>query len=380
MSEVLSQSQIDSLLDSLQDESYKQKLIFKEERDYRRYDFYSPKKFTKDKIRLLKTIYDNYARIISSQMNSLFRTNTTVEVLSIEEQRYYEFCNALNDNDVFSRVDVTLKEHTKNLPILLHITTGLMLTMIDRMLGGHSTEHTENLQHYTYTEIEISLYRHIVTYLVQPMVTAWKAYIDDINFEFRRVEENSTMLHGVGVDETVIILVLGVEMGTAKEKMNICIPGNLLMDLFDTLEQMQYFTLDDEEERKSNKEEIMDNLRDSLLEVSAQLGVVELSMDDVYNLHVGDVIDLGKPKDSRVGLLIEGEPWFLGKMGSYHKNMAVLIEKMIGKDEIELELESIQSGAEEPKFIEPESIDSELVESKPIQAESIESNSIQVDE
>ena len=40
MSEVLSQSQIDALLDSLQDESYKQKVILKEEnekKEYRRY-------------------------------------------------------------------------------------------------------------------------------------------------------------------------------------------------------------------------------------------------------------------------------------------------------------------------------------------------------
>lgn len=352
MSEVLSQSQIDALLDSLQDESYKQKVILKEEnekKEYRRYDFYSPKKFTKDKLRLLKNIYDNYARIITSQMNSLFRTNTTIEVLSVEEQRYYEFCNALNDNDVLNIIDVTLKEHLKKLPILLHITTGLMLNMIDRMLGGSGmTEDMDSLQHYTYTEIELALSKRIVEYLVSPMTTAWNTYMD-VKFAFRKIEENATMLHGLGVDETVIILVLGVEMGMIKEKMHICIPGNLLIDLFNLFERQQYFSVDDGEEKTTNEEEIMDNLRESLLEVSAQLGIVELSMYDVYNLQVGDVIDLGKPKDSSVGLLIEGEPWFLGKMGSYNKNMAVLIEKMIGKEEIEsesikeeIESESIQ--------------------------------------
>lgn len=341
MSERLSQGQIDALLDMMKDNKSYEEVTAKaedEQEDYRTYDFYSPKKFTKDKLRLLESIYDNYARIVTSQINSLFRVTSTVEVLSVEEQRYYEFCNALNDNDILSLIDVDLKEHPKRLPILLHVTTRLMLNMIDRMLGGSGYDPTiQNIDRYNYTEIELSLYKRIVQYLINPMSTAWNNYID-VNFEFERVEENSAMFHGFSVDGTVIILVLGVEMGPVKEKINICIPGDLLTELFILLEEKQYFKLDNDGERKTNKEEIMDNLRESLLDVTAQLGTVELNMDDIYNLHVGDIIELGKPKDSSVCLFIEGVPWFLGKMGSHNKNMAVMIEKRIGREETKEEI------------------------------------------
>ena len=53
------------------------------------------------------------------------------------------------------------------------------------------------------------------------------------------------------------------------------------------------------------------------------------SLDDVYNLHVGDVIDLNKPQDSLVSLFIEGQPWFSGQLGVHNKNVAVKIEDRI---------------------------------------------------
>ena len=49
--------------------------------------------------------------------------------------------------------------------------------------------------------------------------------------------------------------------------------------------------------------------------------------DDIYNLHVGDVIDLNKPQDSTVSVHVEGQPWFKGKLGVHNKNIAVKIEE-----------------------------------------------------
>ena len=52
MADVLSQSQIDALLNSMQNTEVKESR-FQEpqpEEKYRKYDFYSPKKYTKDKL------------------------------------------------------------------------------------------------------------------------------------------------------------------------------------------------------------------------------------------------------------------------------------------------------------------------------------------
>ena len=90
----------------------------------------------------------------------------------------------------------------------------------------------------------------------------------------------------------------------------------------------------------------MNSIRDSALRVNAQLGVVEVSLEDLYNLHVGDVIDLNKPKGSEVFLYIEDQPWFTGKLGVHKKNMAVKIENRIADEEDEEALRRLAAEAD----------------------------------
>ena len=111
MADVLSQSQIDALLNSMQnsggmDEPAEEKKEVVKEKEYKKYDFFSPKKYTKDKLKMLSSIYDNYSRIAASQINGLFRAASEVEVMGVEEQRYYEFGNALNESDVLTIANI----------------------------------------------------------------------------------------------------------------------------------------------------------------------------------------------------------------------------------------------------------------------------------
>ncbi len=103
MAEVLSQKQIDELLGSLQsgdtdiqemEESASQKI--------KEYDFLSPKKFTKEQIRLLQNIFENFARLLSLYLSGQLRIACQVEVLQVEEEEYREFSNALSDSVLVS--------------------------------------------------------------------------------------------------------------------------------------------------------------------------------------------------------------------------------------------------------------------------------------
>ena len=75
-------------------------------------------------------------------------------------------------------------------------------------------------------------------------------------------------------------------------------------------------------------DEIFDNLRDSDLEIVAELGTAQLVLSDIYHLNVGDVIDIGKSKESEIYLEIGGYRWFTGRMGTYKKNLAVKIDSV----------------------------------------------------
>lgn len=354
MSEVLSQSQIDALLNSMRgggdaspDPVEKEE---KKEAQYRKYDFYSPRKFTTEKLKLLRNIFENYCRIAASQMNSLFRLSSDMEVLAVEEQRYSEFNNSLMDSDVMTLVKIMLPEQAKNPPILMHISPRLMVNMVDRMMGGTGDDDSVD-SGYVYTSIESVLYQNVMAYLINSMKDAWSTYIR-LGAEFERLEQDPSMFQDISLDETVAIVVLTVKMGEITGNINICIPGTLLIDIFNTIDRKKNVNLDVEEDAANTKDSIMDSIRDSALYVNAQLGVVEVSLEDLYNLRVGDVIDLNKPKESEVSLFIEDQPWFIGKLGVYKKNMAVKIEKRIADEEDEEGLRRLVSLEKKEEVLE----------------------------
>ena len=123
MAEVLSQSQIDALLNSMAngDDGAADTKPKKPKEEYSKYDFSSPKKYTKDKLKMLHNIYDNYARIVTSQINGLFRVASEVEVIGVDEQRYYEFANALSETDIMTLTRVSLPDHSKNPPMVFYM-------------------------------------------------------------------------------------------------------------------------------------------------------------------------------------------------------------------------------------------------------------------
>ena len=107
MAEVLSQSQIDALLSAARsgEMDLSASSEKKAEKKYRKYDFYSPRKFTKDRLKMISGVFENYTRIINSRINGLLHTTCEIAVESVEEQRYYEFSNALSEGDVLTLAD-----------------------------------------------------------------------------------------------------------------------------------------------------------------------------------------------------------------------------------------------------------------------------------
>ena len=343
MADVLSQSQIDALLKSMQDGPPKEEktepkaaevLVQKKNEEtplredhYSKYDFYSPRKFTKEKIRLLKSVFDNYARILTSQVNGIFRTMTDITVLELRETRYYEYVNAFHENDCMTIVETYVEGKGKsNVPLMTYISPGLTLTLVSHMLGGtDSIMKTEG--DYRYTDVEMALYKRIMEYIVHALGDGFSNYIN-AEFKIAKVESNPSMVQEVGLDETVVIVVLNVDIsGLGMERIRMCLPGTLLEHMFKIIDNRKHLARGFAYE--NNQDVIMQHLRSSEFPMTGQLGIVKLDMEDLYHLKVGDVIDLNKTKNSAVKLYVGRQPWFTGKMGIFKKNIAVRIEDRI---------------------------------------------------
>ncbi|MGF7001839.1 flagellar motor switch protein FliM [Lachnospiraceae bacterium PF1-21] len=331
MAEVLTQSQIDALLSEMDSPTTKSEDTDekKAKPEYKKYDFYSPKKFTKDRLKVINGIYDNYTRMAASRVNSVLRANCEMEVVSVEEQRYFEFSNALSDNDIIVLQPLYLPDKSKAPPIVSHMSSGLMLGMIDRLLGGSECEESPVVG-YTYTEIEKRLYEKMMQYLLDITGEAWSQYLE-ISTGKLEYDANMGMFQEVTGESPVVIVLINVKMNEVMGRLTICIPGNLLANVFAVIDKRRE-SGSYEEGLPDGRELILEKIRDTELTVKAELGKAMLSLSDICSMRPGDVIDLKKSKDATLTLYVEEQPWFECDLGAYKKHAAVKIDKNIKKE------------------------------------------------
>lgn len=325
MAEVLSQSQIDALLAAARSGGDIAKPKDEApEKKYRKYDFYSPRKFTKDRIKMLSGIYENYARALSTRINGLVHATCEVEVDSVEEQRYYEFSNALTEGAVVALARLAMGDEEEEAPTIIYATPTVMVSIMDRMMGGNGDVEDELPSDYVYTDLDLRLYERLMQDFVGVMGGGWENYIH-LDFEFTRVEPNPTMVQLIRLEETVVLVGLNIKFANCDGRLNICLPGTMLTNIFAEINR-ENPTL--RASREDHADEIYDQLRDTDLEITAELGRTSIQLRDIYNLSVGDVINLGQKKDSTVALRIGGYQWFGGLMGSYDRHLAVKIKEV----------------------------------------------------
>jgi flagellar motor switch protein FliM len=329
MGDVLTQSQIDALLSAAQAGTLEDEVA--EEKKVRKYDFHTPKKFTKDRLKLIGGVYENYARLIASHLTSLMRLDIEVELLAVEEQRYYEFNNALSEEDIIAFVHTEFPEAEEEPlvdPVFFQLSVQIIHAFVDRMLGGTGDDDPIS-DDAVITEVEMVLYENLLTKIAPVMDDVWDVYID-ARFRYSRIETNPRLVQAIGMDEIVVIVAFSIRINETYGQMNVCLPGSMLDYIFNEIEESaRRLNRKKEAQTKEERDSIFNQIEESDLEVVAHMDYTYLLLNDIFRMQVGDIINLAIPKDSTICLDVGGNPWFKGKMGTFKTSKAVKIEKVL---------------------------------------------------
>ena len=231
MADVLTQAQIDEMLKNVAAGAVPE-VTQKEEEKVKEYDFRAPKKFTKEQIKVLDGIFENYARLLSSYLTGLLRLYCRVSLVNIEEQRYSEFNNALPDYVLMGMVDMGIKnEEVSETNVIIQISNTITFTMIDRLLGGRGEYRDVNRD---FTEIEITIMNDVMNSMANLLYEPWASHID-LEPKLIGIETNSRVVQTIGHEDTVIIVALEVEINGSKSIISVCIPAINLDEIMNKL-------------------------------------------------------------------------------------------------------------------------------------------------
>ncbi|WP_353892087.1 flagellar motor switch protein FliM [Proteinivorax hydrogeniformans] len=329
MSEILSQSEIDSLLSALSTGEIDAEEAKQQEKDekVKVYDFRRPDKFSKDQTRTLQMIHENFARLITSYLSANLRSVVNVSVASVDQATYEEFIRSVPNPTVIDLFEIGATEGQA----LMEINPTITFSIIDRLMGGAGETLKEGR---ALTEIEQRVMRRTTDHILKSLSDAW-ANVCDLQPKTKKVETNPQFLQIVSPNETVVVIALKVIIGENEGFLNLCLPYISLENLVDKLSSRYWFSQSNNFSTE-NKGEISNKLSQTSLEVIAELGSTEITVSDFIGLHEGDVITLNKSVTDPISILVKGEEKYKAKPGKQKNRLAVQVTEIVEGEELEL--------------------------------------------
>ncbi len=332
MAEVLSQSQIDALLKSIDSGEAVERDDGANMNHVKEYDFYSPKKFTKEQLRTVDSLHENLSRLVASYFSGILRVFSEVTVLQVEEQRYYEYNNALPDTALVGLID--FKTANLNLPdstLMLNMSNNLSYFLIDRLLGGTGTG---NVPTRDFTDIELAIMKTIYLKITEYMMESWKEHID-VEGELASLETNPRLIQVYAPEDIVVIAVLSVKLKDMEGTLSICIPAiglETYLGEFTSKYARISTKMSNEHMDSLRRELIKECISESNLTIKAVFDETNLDVADVLRLRPDDIIPLPKPLDGMVTVEVDDTPWFTAQLGSSRNWKAIKIVDTVQQD------------------------------------------------
>lgn len=326
MGEVLSQSEIDSLLQALSTgELDVDEIKENNDKQVKNYDFKRPAKFSKEHLRTLEIIFEHYGRLLSTNLPVYLRKNVQVSVASSEAVTFSEFTNALSNPVILGIVNFA------PLPgnIIIELASNLGFAILDRMLGGAGNPLEKNRD---FSEIELSILDKVMVTCMQLLREPWKNVVEVEPF-MERIETNPQFAQVIAPSDMIAIVTLNVKVGDIEGFMNICLPYFTLEDVMDKLNTKYWFSTMQEMEDESYGEHIETLIRKVDMPVKAILGKSVISVMDFANLQVGDIIRLDTKIDNELEVYVGNIRKFTALPGSSKDKYAVRVASVIREEE-----------------------------------------------
>jgi len=326
LGEVLSQSEIDSLLAALSTgELDAEEIQKKDERQVRNYDFARPAKFSKEHLRTLEIIYEHYGRLLSTNLPLYLRKNVQISVVSSETVVFSEFSNALSNPAILGIVNFTPLQGT----IIIELAPNLGFAMIDRMLGGQGVPIDKTRD---FSEIELTILDKILVMCMQLMKEPWRNVVDIDPF-LERIETNPQFAQIIAPNDMIAIITLSIKVGDVEGLMNVCLPFFTVEDVMDKLNTKFWYSTMQEASEEDYSQYVESMIRRADVPVKAILGKSSITVDDFVNLQCGDIIRLDTLAESEMPVYVGNIKKFMAMPGKSGDKYAVRVTSVIREEE-----------------------------------------------
>ncbi|KIL39238.1 flagellar motor switch protein FliM [Gordoniibacillus kamchatkensis] len=329
MVDVLSQNEIDALLAALSSGEMDAEELKKEEtqKKVRAYDFKRAVRFSKDHIRSLTRIHENFARYLTTYFSAQLRTFVQINVVQVEQLPYDEFIRSIPKMTILNIFEAEPLEGR----MVLEVHPNVAFAMLDRLLGGAGNSPSKIN---ALTEIETIVMERIFSRALDSLQEAWKTIID-ISPRLEALETNPQFMQIVSPNETIALISLSTKIGDTTGMVNLCIPHVVIEPIMPRLSGHHWFVSQKKTRAPEEEQVLQARLTRAKLPIIAELGTSQITVREFLGLMPGDVISLNKPVDEPLDIRVGEKLKYYGSPGTMRGKLAVQINEIAAEGEEE---------------------------------------------
>jgi flagellar motor switch protein FliM len=296
------------------------------ELDVRNYDFKRPERVSKDQMRSLQSLHESFGRNLGASLSGFLRTIIEVRISTLQQLTFSEYIHALPNPTCFNLIEAPPLEGQ----MCLELSPLIIYPIMDRLLGGSDVDLF--IPQRPLTAIELRLVQCITDRALTSLTESW-AELAPVRFEMVHTESNPHLAQIVAPNEVVVAIVFEIRMGHRSGTMSLCIPFNVIEPMIARLTSQNWFLYSRRKTREPQGDKLQNALAQARVELQCCLAETEITVHDLLNLQVGDIIQTGKPANHPLLLRVEGRNKFAGVVGQHKGARALKITRRALPDE-----------------------------------------------
>lgn len=319
MAEVLSQQEIDALLNNVKSgveeqpepESKREAVLF---------DFRLPNRISKNQLRTIKNIHEVFAENFASFLVSKLQSIVTINVSGVDQLYYSEYILSVSNPACLFTYDIK----SSDIKGILELSPEFAFTLVDRLLGGNGLG---SKQSSIITPIEQKVLNVVTERLMQDLKKGW-ATIDKMEFVIDRFEPDIDFAQITSPNESVLLISFEVLIGERSYMMNLCYATFAFDAILAKLSSQKLTSLRPTKYQGTTSKEIITNsLFKTELPVSVIFGQSSITIAELMELQKGDIIRLTNKISDECVVKFGDKKLFYGRPGVVNKKKAVKISR-----------------------------------------------------
>jgi len=318
VAKILSQDEIDALLTTVSagesEPGAAAQLQDEKLRSIVAYDFKHPNRVSKDQIRTLENMHDNFAGHFASALSSVMRTVADVDLVSVDQITYSEFIMSL----VTPSCTYTFAAPPLDGVCLVDFNPTLTFSIIDRLFGGRGKiMETER----ELTSIERAVMANLVNRMYTELKRSWENLVP-IEIEQKSFETNPQFIQIFPPGETVVVISFQIKLFQSTGLLTICYPYVSLEPIVTRLSAQNWIDATKKKNLEKDRTTNVHNVKQVQAQMAAILLRSTLKMRDFLELKLGDIVPSEMKLDEPVEITVNRRKKFYGRPGLAGKKRA----------------------------------------------------------